>query len=55
MGEVEEVGCVTDGLKFLTLSPDSEVITLVTGRVQWKLKYVSPNGAYMAPAGPGLS
>ena len=31
IGEVEEVGAVEAGLEHLSLSPDSEVITLVTG------------------------
>ena len=35
-GDVEEVGCVPDGLRCLTLSPDSELITLVTG---WRQYY----------------
>jgi hypothetical protein len=29
-GEVEEVGCVPSGLLALCLSPDSELVTLVT-------------------------
>ena len=30
VGEVEEVGCVPAGLLALCLSPDSELVTLVT-------------------------
>ena len=30
-GEVEEVGSVESGLESLVLSPDSELVTLVTG------------------------
>jgi hypothetical protein len=30
LGEVEEVGCVPSGLLSLSLSPDSELVTLVT-------------------------